>query len=117
MEIGNMQGLAARTTISVGGGVGDASADITYSTKPNNLITNYETGAIATTTNYNLGVGGTTGSVIGVVSRIGDDAADITYSTKPDNLLVGTTGLGLGQTTTTTIATTTGNIMGIGGGL
>ena len=30
---------------------------------------------------------------------------------------MGTTGLGLGQTTTTTIATTTGNIMGIGGWL
>ena len=78
--IGNMQGLGVGTTMSVGGGMGDAAADITYSTKPNNLISNYGTGAITTTTNYNLGVGGTTGSVMGVVGGIGDAAADITYS-------------------------------------
>ena len=49
--IGNIQGLAAGTTMSIGGGVGDASTNITYSTKPNNLITNYGTGAITTTIN------------------------------------------------------------------
>ena len=33
-----MQGLGVGTTMSVGGGMGDAAADITYSTKPNNLL-------------------------------------------------------------------------------
>ena len=116
--------------MGVGGGIGDAAVDVTYSTKPDSQTLNtlnYGTGSYSTssyefspvgvenvglTTTGGNAVVNTTGNVMGFGAG-GDSAIDVTYSTKPDN------GVGLATgalTTTTTTTATTGNVMGFGSG-
>ena len=130
--LNDVQGLTT-TTMGVGGGVGDAAVDVTYSTKPDTQpqtlnTLNYATGSYSTAS-YEFGSGGvqnvgltttqgnaminTTGSVMGFGAG-GDNAIDVTYSTKPDNTLGFTTTTG--AVTTTTNTATTGGVMGFGAG-
>ena len=124
-----IQGLKT-TTMGVGGGIGDAAVDVTYSTKPDSQTLNtlnYGTGSYSTssyefspvgvenvglTTTGGNAVVNTTGNVMGFGAG-GDSAIDVTYSTKPDNGVGLTTGA---LTTTTTTTATTGNVMGFGAG-
>ena len=100
--------------MGVGGGVGDAAVDVTYSTKPNegNINLGIGTGTVTTTTTTKettFGMGQNVGSVMGVGGGVGDAAVDVTYSTKPDNkgVVLGYGGIS-GLNTTTTTTTTSG---------
>ena len=66
------------------------------------------------------------GNVMGVGGGVGDDAVDVTYSTKPDNqnynlgsigFQTNTTGFQASTTEFATTSSTTGSIMGVGGGV
>jgi hypothetical protein len=124
--------------MGVGGGIEDAAADITYSTKPNVPVQAVNLQGNATSYEYGYGVGQaaggaafmtqntmatTNGSVMGFGAG-GDSAIDVTYSTKPDAqnaALVNTeinqfTNTGITTTTTQNTMATNGSIMGFGAG-
>ena len=82
--VGTIGTAATGSIMGVGGGIQDAAADVTYSTKPDLGL-----GTTTTTTTTRYGIGATnigyatTGSIMGVGGGVHDYAADVTYSTKP----------------------------------
>ena len=81
---GTIEGVYDEKVMDVDGRVGDESADITYSAKPD--INNMELSSQTNISGFNT-VGQTSriisqGSIMGVGGGVGDEAVDVTYSTK-----------------------------------
>ena len=129
-EPGNEVKDLPENVMSVGGGVGDEAADVTYSTKPDNKgVPLSQTKITEINTKYNVGIGqgmssgaiSHTGSIMSIGGGAGDNALDVTYSTKPNR------NISLGSPTYNTITkefasqgrevSQTENVLGVGGGI